>query len=279
MKGFELKQTQEWMQSALIDPYAAQTILNSSISDGITSLESVVKSTKKMSAREHLAIYQRSYLSRLRDCMAGQFSALEFALGEELFRQFADHYLITYPSKSYTLADLGEHFVQYLEETRPDKDEAVKEVWPDFMIELARFEFNLSLIFDEYADEKNPIADESTEDNNLRLIPVFYLFEHAFPISWYYKEFVRKNAPELPFPHKSQCAVRRKEYKMALYDIKPDQYYFLSFLKQGLSVEEAKNQMVKQFGVDRIQMDAVWSDWKKVWIEAGFFCSTKSGSN
>jgi len=73
--------------------------------------------------------------------MASQFKALEYALGESLFKGFADQYLQANPSQSYTLMDLGKNFSSYLEATRPDKEYSEKEDWPDFMIELAAFEY------------------------------------------------------------------------------------------------------------------------------------------
>ena len=83
------------MQHQLMDPYG-QT--------GATApVESLIYDSTRLSAREHLAIYQRSYIARLRDCMAQQFTALAYALGPELFQGFADEYLSACPSTHYNL--------------------------------------------------------------------------------------------------------------------------------------------------------------------------------
>lgn len=95
--------------------------------------------------------------------------ALEYALGEELFRAFADEYLHRYPSESYNLANLGDRFATYLAETRPDRDEEVKEEWPDFMIELATFENAINKIFEEKVDQDDEVATRETEEENLSL--------------------------------------------------------------------------------------------------------------
>jgi len=58
-----LDQLQSWMQQQLLFPK----------DDG--KIEEVVHSTSKLSAQRHLEIYQRSYIPRLRDCMARQFPA------------------------------------------------------------------------------------------------------------------------------------------------------------------------------------------------------------
>ena len=112
-----LKEIQQWMQQALLSPYSTQN----------PSTEQVICSSERLSAQQHLAIYQRSYVARLRECMAKQFEALQYALGKELFQQFVDQYLQTYPSKSYTLIHLGKYFADFLEETRPDKNQEEKE--------------------------------------------------------------------------------------------------------------------------------------------------------
>lgn len=270
-----LKSTQEWMQGALINPYSTLTSLNEMFPDETVqnSIDKIVKPSSRMSSAEHFAIYQRSYLGRLRDCMANQFSALNYALGDDLFQQFADHYLSNFPSTSYTLADLGEKFMGFLNETRPDLESEKKEDWPDFMIELAQFEYDINNIFDSSANEDFSFADENTPEDQLKLIPVFELFEHDFPIGWYYREFLSERNPDLPFPHKSHSVVFRKNFKLGLYSIQEDQFHFLMFLKKGCSVEEAKKAMVDTFNVDAERMNEVWQALKSVWLKEGFFQS------
>ena len=102
-------QIQQWMQDQLLHPQFGG------------DYTAYVNSTSKLSAKQHVQIYQRSYIARLRDCMIAQFPALSHALGKQLFLQFADLYLLVYPSKSYTLGDLGQHFGAFLEEHAPIK--------------------------------------------------------------------------------------------------------------------------------------------------------------
>lgn len=269
-----LSSFQQWMQQMLLDPHGQtdvdpMQVLPGELQGG--SLESVINDSKRLPAHEHLAIYQRSYIARLRDCMAKQFSALEYALGENLFCGFADNYLELYPSKSYNLMNLGEHFADYLEETRPDKDAEIKEEWPDFMIELARFEYATMIIFDEKGDEDFMLADEHTPEEQMQLIPVFYAFRFQFPIRWFYSEFVNDREPGLPHAQETFCAIVRRNYKLALFDLNPGQYYLLSYLKGGYSIEEAKDLLCKNEGFDAGELERVWPVWKKRWLELGFF--------
>ncbi len=250
---------QSWMQSALVrqDAPAANP-------------ENLVNSSSRLDAARHLNIYRQSYVARLRECMKNQFSALNFALGEELFQMFADQFLDAYPSDSYTLNELGKKFPAFLEETRPDKDSEEKESWIDFIIELARFEFTLSEIFEAHAEETNA-ADALTPDEKLKLAPLTQIFYHQYPVCRFYLDVTRKNAPELPFEEDSYCAVTRNNYRLSLLEIKPAQYHFLERLSRGDLIAEAKEHFVKIYGFDAKQLDKAWTHWRKNFIAAGFF--------
>lgn len=254
---------QQWMQQQLLHPQYLKD----------KACEAVVKSTSKLSARQHLAIYQRSYIARLRDCMITQFPALHYALGKQLFIEFADLYLQQYPSHSYTLGDLGKDFYKFLEETRPDKDQEEKELWPDFMIELAKFEYGVNIIFDEKADENHEKATMETDEELLQLVPVCYLYTHQFPISMYYKEVVNDRNPDLPFPQESHCVLLRRDYKLGLFELHSGQFQFLKLLKETKSIVEAKKQFITANTISEKDLDSYWKQWKIKWMEEGFFCA------
>jgi len=258
---FSLAQMQNWMQSVLIQPNASIQALNP---------ENLIRASSRLTALRHLNIYRQSYIARLRDCMKNQFSALSYALGEELFQMFADQFLEAHPSDSYTLNELGRKFPEFLEETRPDKDQETKESWIDFMVELARFEYTLSEVFDAQSEEGKS-ADESIEDEKLKLAPLVQIFYHRYPVCRYYLDVTRKNAPELPFEEDSYAAVTRNHYRLSLLEIKPAQYHFLERLQKGDSIAEAKKYFFENYGFDEKRLDTVWQKWRKDFLSAGFF--------
>jgi hypothetical protein len=124
--------------------------------------EQIVESSPRLTGAQRLAIYQRSYYLRILKCMREQFPALCHALKDELFTDFAHEYLQARPPESYTLYDLGRRFPDYLDETRPDREEVEenRESWIDFMVDLARFERRLFVMFDAPGHEGKPFADE-----------------------------------------------------------------------------------------------------------------------
>ena len=266
--NFSLAELQNWMQGMLIrhvpvtGEHAGEPVL----------ADDVVNSSKRLSAVKHLDIYRHSYIARLRSCMQSQFNALAYALGNELFELFADQYLDTYPSNSYTLNTLGEKFAAFLEETRPDKESPQKETWPDFMIELAGFEYALSVIFDQQADGNYTIATDDTPDELLKPAPVLHLFRHQFPICKYYLDFTQDALPELPFPEESFCAITRHDYKLGLFTIREAQYYFLESMQQDRTVKATKEYMAKTFSFDSSALDNIWPVWKKNFIASKLLC-------
>jgi hypothetical protein len=253
---------QGWMQSLLVQQNGQLPSANPA---------HLINESSRLTAARHLNIYRQSYIARLRECMKNQFSALAYALGEELFQMFADQYLGAYPSDSHTLNDLGGRFPDFLEETRPDAGQEEKESWIDFIIQLARFEYTLSLIFDGYADEELEPANDSTPDEKLKLAPLLRLFYHRYPICRYYLDVTRKKQPELPFEEDSYCVVTRTNYRLSLLEIKPAQYHFLEILARGDSIAQAKGHFVDNFGFDARHLDAAWQRWRKTFITAGFF--------
>ncbi len=262
------------MQQLLLDPFQKtainpQHLLPEAFQNA--SLEDVVHDSKKLSAKAHIAIYQRSYIARLRHCMAQQFSALEYALGEDIFCALADEYLATQPSHHYNLALLGEGFAAFLQATRPDINAAKKEDWIEFMIELAQFEYALGLIFEENAVEDYQVATLDDPEIKMKLIPISYLFHFQFPIRWFYTEFKNGKKPDLPYEDESYCLVIRHNYKLAMYDLHKEQFVFLDLLKMGKNVQEAKVDFVRTYDGDATAFEYVWSIWKERWIDAKVF--------
>lgn len=260
-ESIKLSELQKTIQRSLLNPY------------GAAFPAGLIKSSKRLSARDHLAIYQRSYTSRLRECMAKQFSVLEYALGKQLFQAFADEYLYIHPSTNYNLVELGKNFPKYLENSRPDKDEPVKEDWPTFMIELAKFEYSINVIFEEQAENEYNLATEHTDEKALELIPVFYLFDFQFPIQKYYSAFARKEEPELPLPESSYCAITRHDFKLSIHNLNQGQFLFLKLLKQERSLALAMDSFVSSYNVPKEEFKQLWPVWKAAWIKSGFFKS------
>lgn len=240
-----------------------------------------VEPSSRLSAAERLGIYQRSYVLRLLKCLAEQFPALGHALGEELFRDFARHYLRDRPPESYTLYDLGRRFPDYLEETRPDREapEGERETWIDFMVDLARFERLVFVMFDAPGHEGAPLATSETPDASLRLQSCFALGEYRFPVAAYYHEVRQGRAPALPPAERSRVAVVRKDYLTRTHPLRAVHFRFLRALEEGRTVDEALARVAEESGVPLAEVRRSWSaadGIRRRWIAAGFFTAEDS---
>lgn len=253
----------------LVFSWMQQMITMNSEPSGLCTVRDVVHASSRLSAENHLDIYKGSYIARLRECMRNQFTALAWALGDVLFDAFTDDYLTVYPSHSYTLNNLGAHFAQYLQQTRPDKDETVKEDWPDFLIELAEFEFQLSVIFDEPCAYEPIVADDTVSETELMLSPLAHLFSHTYPVRRYYLDTVLKKEPPLPLPEPEQCVVTRVDFRLGLFEVNTGQFHFLSILKEGYSVADALTAFKLRWGYSDTDLEAVWPAWRSYFIQSG----------
>ena len=257
---------QAWLQNALVFPRRTLS----------QETEQIVESSPRLSGAQRLAIYQRSYYVRILKCMEEQFPALCHALGKDLFTDFARQYLQARPSQSYTLYDLGRRFPAYLEETRPDRQEAQdkREKWIDFMIDLARFERQLFVMFDAPGQEGKPFADEETPDSRLRLQPCFALGDYRFPVGWYYHEVRKGSDPSFPPRQRSRLALVRKDYVTHTVPLTAPHYTFLTAIESGKKVEEALGLVAQQSARPLEEVYESWAEpggMRRRWIGAGFF--------
>lgn len=236
----------------------------------------IVEASPRLSGVEQLAIYQRSYYLRLLKCMDEQFPALRHALGNQLFTDFAREYLRALPSQTYTLYELGGRFPGYLDETRPDRDkpDAEREGWVNFMVDLARCERDLFVMFDAPGHEGKPFAVWAVPDERLRLQPCLSVRSYRFPVSWYYHEVRKGESPALPPVERTYVALVRNNYITRTYPLTPSHHLFLKSMADGKSVGEALELVAGDAHLTVGEVSAAWSSpdgVRKRWIDAGFF--------
>jgi hypothetical protein len=262
----DLSSIQRWMQAAITQPEG----LGAGPPD---ALDQFIAPSSRLSARQRLGLYYRGYFARLLDCFSGQFKVLRHALGADLFLDFAREYLQQHPSQSYTLAELGTRFPDFLATTRPDRDlpPAEREAWPDFMIDLARLEHAAFTAFDGPGAEAGGLATPATPDHALRLAPSLALMHFQFPVNSYYQAVYRGDDPSLPPTQPSYLAITRVNYQLGMFDLKPVQYQLLAQLQQGQSLPEALHGLASQPGLTPASAVGLWQEWRHKWLEAGFF--------
>jgi len=299
----ELTRLQRWFQSVItnaegVDAGACAAEAQQLIQLAPSELELVVTRSRALTAAERLAIYANAYHSRLLECLGEVFPMLKRSLGDEAFDAMAFGYLQVYPSKSYTLNELGRHFPRYLEQTRPTSDTAEDETavpttsreagkltedWPDLLIDLARLEWAIYEVFDGPGVEGAALLDPdqilgiSPEQWPLaKLTPVvcLQLLETRFPVNDYYTA-LRRAKPDDPVPipaaGESFVALTRRDYVVRRYPLSRPEFALLKALKEGHSVGDALESIVPLVESDLDQLAAKLQTWFRNWTAEGFF--------
>src|SRR5690242_18175472 len=95
---------EHWMQSVLTGPVSRPS---ESDAKDFPAIAEIVTPSRALSAEARLAIYSHAYFARLLECLRSEFPAVRQAAGDEAFAGFAAGYLAAFPSRSYTLGELG----------------------------------------------------------------------------------------------------------------------------------------------------------------------------
>jgi hypothetical protein len=287
-----LDRIQRWMQAVIthpegVAPGVASDEARRHLAVPPDEVEQVVTRSRALTAEERLAIYHRAYHARLLECLREEFPVLVRALSEEVFDAFAVGYLQKYPSRSYTLNQLGANFPRYLAEIRPEpgEGEGPDEGWPDFLIDLAALEFTFNEVFDGPGVEGEPLLEaaqllavplERWPDARLVPVPCLRLLALRYPVHSYYAALRRKEEAVPPGPADTFLAVTRRDYVVRHHELAPPAYEALRALADGQTVAEAVAGAAAAAGPDLDRLAGQLRDWFQAWAAAGFFRAVRS---
>lgn len=288
-EAHSLARLQRWMQAVIMHPDGVQSGADSLSARehlDVAAIEQVIAPSRQLSGEERLAIYGRAYYARLLECLRSVFPCVAKTVGEEAFDDLALGYLQAYPSRSYTLDRLGAEFPQYLEETRPDRDEHGRptESWPDFLIELARLEWAVGEVFDGPGVEGESLvtaealrAVPADRWPLARLVPApcLRLLALRFPINDFYTALREEVEPEMPEPAETYLALCRREFIVRRHALSRPQYELLAALLAGETVGDS---LARAAGASAGDLDDFAADlqrWFQEWTAAGFFVGVR----
>ena len=103
-----------------------------------------------LSASLRLAIYRNAHHKRMRAALSAAFEQTESYMGDKMFGELADGYLVAHPSQHPNLRWFGDRFAHFATEALPD--------YP-FIGELAALEWALGIAFDAADAESIRVAD------------------------------------------------------------------------------------------------------------------------
>ncbi|HEY8748868.1 MAG TPA: putative DNA-binding domain-containing protein, partial [Tepidisphaeraceae bacterium] len=115
----ELRALQRLTFSAVRYPLSPARKLQKRWSDGRPMRDvcaEFIKPNDRLSSAERVEIYSKSYWFRVLDCLYDDYPGLLAILGEKKFYDLRIAYLNRYPSRSFTLRNLGNRLVQFITE-------------------------------------------------------------------------------------------------------------------------------------------------------------------
>ena len=290
-RGLEV--VQNWMQSVITHPHGIAAGIDSDpareqIPLSVDDIERVILPSQNLTSIERLEIYGNAYFARLLECLREEFPALRYAADDDTFDAFAFGYLQYYPSRSYTLAELGAKFPQFLEESRPELDPGEEVSWPDFLIDLARLERTYSEVFDGPGIEHERLLQPADlqavpldrwPNARLKPVPCLRLMEFRYPV----QEFataVRHRGDDnaeiaFPDPAPTWLAITRREFVVRRHSLTWPQYVLLEALVNGETIESAILQGMEASGESVEVLAGALSEWFQEWTAAPFFLAVE----
>jgi hypothetical protein len=246
-------------------------------------IEEVVLRSRALTSVERLHVYAHAYYARLIEVLAAEFPALAKALGEELFRDFVTGYLRDFPSHSYTLADLGRRFPEFLAASRPPRDAGDDDPdWADCLVDLATLERIYSETFDGDGVEGQQllrhqdllgVPPQAWPAARLAVVPCLRLVRLRFPMHEFISAVRRGESPPLPPPAATHLVVTRRDFIVRRVAVEKTEFAILSALAAGNTIAEALAAGEALWTASGDALVAAVRGWFADWAAAGYFQS------
>jgi hypothetical protein len=292
MTAGSLEEIQREMARAVMTPLTAEEEMRSEAPDG-RSMEHVAASfiapNSKLSSFERLEIYNRQYWFRILNALAEDFPALRSVIGGRAFDAMSVAYLSVYPSKSFTLRNLGSKLPEWLE-----KNPHFAGRRASFAQDVARIEWAFVEAFD--AAEREPLTLEqiSTLDgsSHLALQPHLQLIELEYPVDdlvLNLHKAEKRQATEAGLKHEEDdhapaklpvlrrkptwLAAHRVDFSVYYLRLKRGEFHTLRAICAGRPIAEAIEAGVTNARVPASRRPQLVRQWFTAWAELGWICA------
>jgi hypothetical protein len=271
-----LLELQRRMAAALMQPLVA--------GDRIDPKAAVdyIKPNDRLTSRERLEIYSRSYWYRILDSLYEDYPGLRAVLGQRAFQRLAQAYLAERPSESWTLRNLGGRLEVWL---RGHPEYAGDRL--ALALDMIRLEWAHIEAFDGGAEKVLGPEDllELSAGMKMRLQPYIRLIELGYPVD---DLRIKVNAASEEHGTASNAVLKRKtgglvrriqrlnrehiflavhrvDFMVYYRRLEPEEYRMLAALSSGVPVGKAIEEAVEA-GPGRVEA------WFAAWSEMGWLC-------
>ncbi len=251
---------------------------------------SFVKPNDRLTSFERLEIYNRQYWFRVLDCLHDDLPGLRTLLGQKKFTRLCEAYLTELPSESWTLRNLPNRLVEFIENhpplTAPRTGAAA---------DMARFEWAQTLAFDEAcypAMKVDDLLGNDAEKLQLGFQPYLTLLELNHAVDEFAlaakrgqqglrgeasnaqdsaRERIAVKRLKEPAPGRIRIAVHRFENSIYYKRLEPEAFRILTSLRNGATLAAAIGSALSTADSSR-EWAATVRGWFENWAALGWFC-------
>ena len=292
-----LRELQRLAGGAIMRPLSPADTMQETWIDG-RPMEEVttefIKPNDRLTSFERIEIYNKQYWFRLLDILWDDYPGLRAVMGDQKFYQMTREYLERYPSRSFTLRNLGGRIEQFLRE-RPGLIAPRHEL----ALDMARFEWAQVVAFD--GPEKpvvgvDDLLGKDPAEVRLALQPYMSVMELAYPLDEFLISVKKgssamrseaSNAMEegrksrrtrkIPLPRRKKIHLVVHRYRLSLYYKRIDHaaYAALTALRDGESLADACERAIEVETKASVDWGVRLKGWFEIWTRLGWFCKWK----
>ena len=291
-QSMSLGQLQREMARAVMMPLTAEEEMRREAADG-RSMEQVaatfIAANSKLSPFERLEIYNRQYWFRVLGALAEDFPALRSVVGGRTFEAMSVAYLSAYPSRSFSLRNLGSNFAEWLADNPHFAGRRAR-----LAQDMARMEWAFVEAFD--SGEREPLTLEqiSTLDGESRLAlqPHLQLIELEYPVDdlvLNLHQTEKRQTSEAGVQHEEEeqgpaklpalrrnttwLAAHRVDFSVYYLRLKRGEFHTLSAIRAGRPLAEAIEIGITSARAPSARRPHLVREWFTNWAELGWICA------
>jgi hypothetical protein len=291
--GKDLRAIQRAFATGVSRPLTAGHHMQSKWVDGNSARKAVaafIKPNDRLSSFDRLEIYNKQYWFRLLDSLYEDFPGLRALVGDERFQKLSIAYLTKYPSRTFSLRDLGDRMGKFL--AREPKWMAPN---PKLGRDLVRLEWAHIVAFD--GEALPPLEIDALLDGGdpakLRLAfqPYITFLACDYPVDDFIIKVRRREEPQgeasnavteraprkktkkivLPKPEKIFLAVHRSGNSVFYKRLDPEAYLICTALQKGQSLQTACEGAFRRRKADANFAGTLQTCFAQ-WASFGWFC-------
>jgi hypothetical protein len=237
----------------------------------------------KLDESGRLGVYRYAYRARLVECLADDYPALQFALGEEAFDALCGEYIQRHPSSDPSLNFFGRHMARFCRSEATSFERSATGAGSfalyDFAADLAELEWSLvevlhARVADALSSEAlGAIPVERWPSARLPRSPAVRVVRTGYAVNAFFQAFKSGEEPALPNgPAPSLTAVYRTDMTLWRMALTPAMGALLEALFRGDTLGDALGRLEEGLSeAEAAEAERSVMVWFREWVAAGFF--------